>query len=298
MRVLIEAAGSLVTPSTMKNIKKAGYTVIATDADSKSFGQYLADEFYTVPFASDPGSKDYLAKLCEEKKVDLVVPTLDEGMLSWSLMSDELKRKGTHVAISCPETIEICEDKWLTYKKFVENDISTPATSLDNIYPLVKPRNGRGGQGIRINDKTVNMDGMISQELLKGEEYTVDVLCDLNGEPIYIVPRRRLTVKEGKSTAGIVVENSEVIEGVRKICKAFAFSGPVNIQCFVCEDGKVRFTEINPRLGGGTALGMAATENWFPLIADMFVYEKNIKASSRVQYGLKMSRYYNEIYYF
>ena len=43
---------------------------------------------------------------------------------------------------------------------------------------------------------------------------------------------------------------------------------------------------------------MAATENWFPLIADMFVYEKNIKASSRVQYGLKMSRYYNEIYYF
>ena len=298
MRVLIEAAGSLVTPSTMKNIKKAGYTVIATDADSKSFGQYLADEFYTVPFASDPGSKDYLARLCEEKKVDLVVPTLDEGMLSWSLMSDELKRNGTHIAISCPETIEICEDKWLTYKKFVENDISTPATSLDNIYPLVKPRNGRGGQGIRINDKTVNMDGMISQELLKGEEYTVDVLCDLNGEPIYIVPRRRLTVKEGKSTAGIVVENNEVIEGVRNICKAFAFSGPVNIQCFVCEDGKVRFTEINPRLGGGTALGMAATENWFPLIADMFIYEKNIKASSRVQYGLKMSRYYNEIYYF
>ena len=253
MRVLIEAAGSLVTPSTMKNIKKAGYTVIATDADSKSFGQYLADEFYTVPFASDPGSKDYLARLCEEKKVDLVVPTLDEGMLSWSLMSDELKRKGTHVAISCPETIEICEDKWLTYKKFVENDISTPATSLENIYPLVKPRNGRGGQGIRINDKTVNMDGMISQELLKGEEYTVDVLCDLNGEPIYIVPRRRLTVKEGKSTAGIVVENNEVIEGVRNICKAFDFAGPVNIQCFVCEDGKVRFTEINPRLGGGTA---------------------------------------------
>ena len=298
MRVLIEAAGSLVTPSTMKNIKKAGYTVIATDADSRSFGQYLADEFYTVPFASDPNSKDYLAKLCEEKKVDLVVPTLDEGMLSWSLMADELKNKGTHVSISCPETIEICEDKWLTYEKFVENDIPTPATSLDNIYPLVKPRNGRGGQGITLNDKTVDMDGMISQELLKGEEYTADVLCDLNGDPVYIVPRRRLTVKEGKSTAGIVVENEKVIEGIRKICKAFRFAGPVNIQCFECEDGEVRFTEINPRLGGGTALGMAATENWFPLIADMFVYGKSIKASSAVQYGLKMSRYYDEVYYF
>lgn len=296
MRILIEAAGSLVTPSTMKNIKKAGFSVIATDSDSNCFGKYLCDEFYEVPYASDPSSKDYLFKLCEDKKIDLVVPTLDEGMFSWANMAKQLKEKGTAVAISSPETIEICEDKWLTYLKFVENNIPTPETSLENIYPLVKPRNGRGGSGISINDKSVDMNGMVSQQLLKGEEYTVDVLCDLNGNPIYIVPRIRLMVKEGKSTQAVVVENDKVIKGVEDICKSIKFAGPVNIQCFYDND-EVKFTEINPRLGGGTALGMQATENWFPLIVDMFVYGKQIKANCPVQYGLKMSRYYDEVYY-
>ena len=297
MRIMIEAAGSLVSSSTMKNIQKAGYTCIGTDCNSESFGKYLCDEFYTVPYASDPNSRQYLAKLVEDKKIDLVIPTLDEGMLAWSQMSEELKNKGTSVSISCPETIEICEDKWLTYQKFIENGIPTPKTSLDNIYPLVKPRNGRGGQGITIGDKNVNMDGMISQELLSGIEYTTDVLCNLDGDPVYIVPRRRLTVREGKSTEGIVVENKKIIEGIKDICKAFHFSGPVNIQCFVDNEGEVKFTEINPRLGGGTTLGMAATENWFPLIVDIFVKGKKVKASCPVQYGLKMSRFYNEVFY-
>lgn len=297
MRIMIEAAGSLVSSSTMKNIQKAGFTCIGTDANSESFGKYLCDEFYTVPAASDPDSRFFLAQLTKDKKIDLVIPTLDEGMLAWAEMKDELKKHGTHVSICDPETIKICEDKWLTYQKFVENNIPTPLTSLENIYPLVKPRNGRGGQGISINNKDVKMDGMISQELLSGIEYTTDVLCNLDGEPIYIVPRRRLTVREGKSTEGIVVENEKIIEGIKNICKAFHFAGPVNIQCFVDEKGDVKFTEINPRLGGGTTLGMAATENWFPLIVDIFVNGKKVQASHPVQYGLKMSRFYDEVFY-
>lgn len=294
---MIEAAGSLVSSSTIKNIQKAGFTCVGTDCNSESFGKYLCDEFYTVPYASDPNSRVFLAQLVEEKKIDLVIPTLDEGMLAWAQMVPELKKKGTAVSISEPDTIEICEDKWLTYQMFVKNDIPTPKTSLENIYPLVKPRNGRGGQGITINNKDVDMEGMISQELLSGVEYTTDVLCNLDGEPVYIVPRRRLTVKEGKSTEGIVVKNEKIEEGIRKICKAFHFAGPVNIQCFVEENGEVKFTEINPRLGGGTTLGMAATENWFPLIADIFVNGKQVEARCPVQYGLKMSRYYNEVFY-
>ena len=142
------------------------------------------------------------------------------------------------------------------------------------------------------------MNGMISQELLTGQEYTIDVLCDKDGEPVYIVPRIRTTVKEGKSTEGIVVENNRIVDGVKKICKAIKFKGPINIQCFELENGDIKFTEINPRLGGGTVLGIEATENWFPLIVDTFVYDKKIKANNKVQYGLKMSRYYDEVFYF
>ena len=298
MRILKEAAGSPVSPSAIKLIQKAGYTAIGTDCNSDSFGRFICDEFYQVPFASDPNSAQFLKQLVIDNKVDLVVPTLDEGMIDWAIMVEELKKHGVHVAISDLETIKICQDKWLTYNKFVENDIPTPKTSLENIYPLVKPRNGRGSQGITINDKSVDMNGMISQELLTGQEYTIDVLCDKDGEPVYIVPRIRTTVKEGKSTEGIVVENNKIVDGVKKICKAIKFKGPINIQCFELENGEIKFTEINPRLGGGTVLGIEATENWFPLIVDTFVYDKKIKADNKVQYGLKMSRYYDEVFYF
>lgn len=298
MKVLKEAAGSPVSPSAIKLIKKAGYIAVGTDCNSDSFGRFICDEFYQVPYASDPGSAQFLKNLVIDNKIDLVVPTLDEGMIDWAKMSDELKKHDVFVAISDLKTIEICQDKWLTYNMFIENDIPTPDTSLENIYPLVKPRNGRGSQGITINDKTVDMTGMISQELLKGLEYTIDVLCDKDGEPVYIVPRVRTTIKEGKSTEGIVVENKQITELVKKICKAIRFKGPINIQCFECEDGQIKFTEINPRLGGGTVLGIEATENWFPLIVDTFVYDKKIKAEKEVQYGLKMSRYYDEVFYF
>lgn len=297
MRIMTEAAGCAVSPSGIKNIQKAGYVAVGTDSNSDSFARYICDEFYQVPLASNPESSDFLRKLVIEKKVDLVIPSLDEGMIKWAMMKDELESYGVHVAISGVDTIKLCEDKWLTYQKFMECNISTPRSSLNNIYPLVKPRLGRGGSGIRINDKSVDMVEMISQELLTGEEYTTDVLCDRNGKPIYIVPRKRLVVKDGKSTEGIVEKQEVVIKEVKKICDAIHFEGPINIQCFIDDKGEVKFTEINPRLGGGTALSMEATENWFPLIVDIFINKKAVNATKPIKYGLKMGRYYDEVYY-
>ena len=90
-----------------------------------------------------------------------------------------------------------------------KNNIPTPETDLEQKFPLIKPRFGRGGEGISITSEPVCMDGMISQELLTGQEYTVDVLCNKDSQPVYIVPRKRIGVKEGKSTGGVTVNHSE-----------------------------------------------------------------------------------------
>ncbi len=297
MRIMTEAIGSLVCGAGFRNIHEAGHIAVGTDANSECFAQHLCDEFYQVPHAYDSESPQFLQNLAVEKKIDMVIPSLDEGMLGWALAKKTLAKKGVSVAISDPDTIDICEDKWKTYLAFEKHGIPTPKSSLENIYPLVKPRLGRGGEGISVNDPNVDMTDMISQELLHGEEYTVDVFCNLKNEPIYIVPRKRLGVREGKSTAGIVVENELIDMYVRQICKEIPFLGAINIQCFVDEKGDVKFTEINPRWGGGTALAMAATENWVPLLVDTFVLGKIVYASKKVEYGLKMGRYYNEVFY-
>src|SRR5262249_42012383 len=98
-----------------------------------------------------------------------------------------------------------------------------------------------------------------------------------------------------KSIGGEVVDQPEIDRWVRRICRYAKFQGPINLQCFVNKAGKIRFTEINPRIAGGMALGFAATENWIKLAVDHFVRGRKI-ASKPVSYGLRMMRYYAEVF--
>lgn len=296
MRIFIEATGSLVSNSLIKSIRECGHICVASDASKDSIGKYLADEFYQVPFASDDSYSDFVKKLLIDKKIDMVIPTLDDALIKWDSIRNILNENGITLALSSFQTLQICQDKWETYKFFDKNHIPTPKTSLEQEFGLVKPRNGRGGSGVKITDEKVNMDGMISQEVLEGVEYTVDVFCSLNHEPIYIVPRKRIGIKEGKSTGGIVVDRSDIADYVKLICKSVQFVGAVNIQCFDTTSG-IKFTEINPRFGGATILGMKATENWIPLSIRTFLNKEVVKASFPVKYGLKMGRYYSEVFY-
>ena len=298
MKILSEACGSLTAGYIIKNVQKAGHISVATDMSEDCFGKHLADEFYSVPSAADENSPEFLKKLVVDNNIEMIIPTLDDGLLNWALMKSELSENGISVAISDANTLKVFLDKWETYLFFEKNGIPTPKTSLKQEYRLVKPRNGRGGSGIVITDDPVDMTGNISQELLSGTEVTIDVLCDLNGKPVYIVPRIRLGIKEGKATGGQVIKNPKIDEYVEKICSAIHFIGPINIQCFIKENGDISFTEINPRLGGGSVLGMAATENWIPLMVKTFVEKENVEPSTDVKYGLKMGRYYDEVFYF
>ena len=297
MRILIEAIGSLVSGATIKRIHEAGHTCVGIDANKDCYARFLVDEFYQAPLATDPCSKDFLFNLAVEKKIDLVMASLDDGLLIWSSMRKSLLEHGVHITLPDEELLKIFLDKWKTYLFFKEVGTPTPETSLKQDFPLVKPRLGRGGDGIIITDQKVDMEDMVSQEVLTGTEYTTDVLCDIHSNPVYIVPRVRLGVKEGKSTGGIVVNNEKIKSLIVSLCNRMHYVGAFNIQCFEDENGNVKFTELNPRLGGGTALGMAATENWIPLLIDTFINNKSIKASGVVDYGLKMGRYYSEIYY-
>lgn len=296
MRIFVEAAGCLTANFLITAIKESGHECVASDANPQSIGKFLADDFCTVPMAD---ADDYVEKVLEiliDKKIDMVIPSLDDALMKWAKMRYILEDNGICLALSESDALSICLDKWNTYQKFIAHGIPTPLSSLEQKYPLVKPRNGRGGSGILVTNDKVNMEGMISQELLVGMEYTIDVFCNINHEPIYIVPRKRLGIKDGKSTGGEVVNNPEIIAGIRKICSAIPLMGAVNIQCFDTDSG-IKFTEINPRFGGGTVLGMKATENWIPLSIETFYKNKVVNTKVEPNFGLKMGRYYAEVFY-
>lgn len=299
MKILTEASGSLTSGYLIRSIQECGHKAVASDITTSCFAKYKADEFIQMPKVSEKDSWKNTLELVKKNKINIVIPSLDETLILWAENKEYFMNNNIHVIVSKKESIEKCQDKWKTYLFFKENDIPTPNTSLDSKYPLIKPRNGRGSSGIFVQQPNIKVDMSrnISQEIVEGIEYTIDVFCDFEHKPVYIIPRKRLNIKEGKSTAGITIKHLKIEEYVRKICSLLPFTGPINIQCIEENNGKLKFIEINPRIAGGMALGFAATENWISLIVSNLIYKKNIDPVE-IKWGLKMMRYYNEVFSF
>ncbi len=302
MRIFIEASGSLVSGYLIKAIKEVNHIVIGSDIDEFNHARYLCDDFVVVPKSNDPDLWKKMEEILLEKQVDIVIPSLDETLLEWAKRKEYFKELGINIVISDPEVIETFCDKWKAYLFFIKNDIPTPKTSLEPTFDLIKPRYGRGGKGIFKKDhrtmETIDMRNYISQEFITGKEYTVDVLFSKDGDPIYIVPRLRLDIRDGKSIKGLTVKNENIENVVHEVSKKIKFIGPINFQFIETDEKKLYLIEINPRIAGGMALGFAATENWIKLIVENIVLGKEIRKENLkpIIYGLRMFRYYDEVF--
>jgi carbamoyl-phosphate synthase large subunit len=294
-RFLTESSGSLTSAYIIKNIQMANHICIASDINQNCAAETLANEFIVMPEYKAHSFWEKINNLLNKHNIDIVIPSFDETLLGWSEKKDIFHDKNISVIISEPSSIEVCQDKWLTYNFFSDNGVPTAKSSLEQKFTLVKPRFGRGGKGVDISGEKINMKGMISQEYLEGDEFTVDVFCDQNGEPVYIIPRRRKVVIDGKSTISTTEYNDQIEGLVKYICTKLKFIGPINFQCFLTLSNEIKFIEINPRIAGGMALGMAASENWINLIISNII--KGIKCNPKdIKYGLEMRRYYAETF--
>ena len=301
MKILTEAGGSLVSSYMIKSIKISGHYAVSSDITSDCAGASLADEFLIFPRANEPKLWDAIEAEVIKNDIDVVVPSFDEMLLGWAERRQYFAKKGINVLVSDASVIETFQDKWKTFEFFQSNLLAAPATSLTPKFPFLKPRFGRGSVGIKLIENREDRikyfsEGYVSQEFLKGTEYTVDCLFDHASQPVYIIPRKRLNIINGKSLGGVVCLNSDIIKAVRELGRATNFVGPVNVQLFVGDtpERAINFIEVNPRIGGGTALAFAASENWVPLFIDILQSKKII--ARNVKDNLKMYRQYEELF--
>ena len=297
MNILVEASGSLTSGYIIKAIKDSGNRVIGSDISDFNHAKVMCDDFILMPKYNDKNLWKKISKLLDEYNIDIVIPSFDETLLGWSERVNFFRNKNIKVIISPIETIKTFQDKWIAFKYFKNLKILTPESSLKPEFEIIKPRIGRGSSGIFLNDfkSEIDMTNMISQKKIIGQEFTVDCFFDIKCKPIYIIPRKRLNVIDGKSSKGIVVKNSKIEDIVKKISSNIQFNGPVNFQFFVTSKENVYILEINTRIAGGMALGFAASDNWIELIIQNFV-NKNKIIPKKIKYGLKMSRFYDEVF--
>jgi carbamoyl-phosphate synthase large subunit len=278
MKFLVTGAGGPAGTNIINYFPKTE-TVIACDADPGARKRLARIgkgriKFYRVPLARDDSFQSELTKIVDSEKPDYIIPTVDEEL---AVLSESNAAFMNRVIISPPKTIKTCLDKKNLYD-FFEGEPFCPffvsaynRSQLEEAFedrPLfMKPRVGRGSRGTdyfdnveAVPDKLINTDNIFC-EFLPGQEYTADVMCDMKGKPLVIVPRKRLDTEQGISVLGETEKRADLIEIIKEICGELVFVGGANMQFKLDCEGKPKLVEVNPRFSGGLPITVAAGIN-------------------------------------
>lgn len=247
--------------------------VIGADIDETAPGLQFVDKKIIIEKISSDKYIDNIITICEKEKISLIIPTIDTELIKLAENKYKIEKTGAVINISDLEIIKICRDKYNTQKFFEENGFGVP--KLINFekgkkynYPLfIKPLNGSSS----INTFKINnykeleffmeyVKEPILQEFIEGKEFTVDVFCDFEGNPITIVPRLRITTRAGEISKGLIVKDREIIDDILKMIKILKPKGHITIQCMKTNEG-IKYIEINPRFGGGAPMSIVAGAN-------------------------------------
>jgi len=316
VNILITSAGrrgALIKcfKDTIKKMERCSGKVISVDASPLAAALYLSDKHYIISKISDPNYINILLNICRKEDIKLIIATIDIELLILSQNKEIFEKKGIRIAISDTKVIEICSNKLKTFQFFKENNIPTVETfsycQVDKIeklnYPLfIKPCSGSASiNTYKINNRKeldffINyIDNPVIQEYAEGKEFTMDILADFNGNVINVVPRERIEVRAGEINKGRTVKDEKIIENTKNIIEKLRAIGPITIQCFV-KNNEIKFTEINPRFGGGYPLSFAAGANYPELLIRMVLREKITTKLGKFEENLIMLRWEDAIF--
>lgn len=305
--ILVPSASAPAGINTIKSLKMVKYPVriVASDSNPISAGFFMSDAHEVLP---EIDSKLYVSRLfdiVEKHKIEILMPSSGYDIYQYSDNKEKLLKLGALPVVSDKKTMERCRDKMQTFN-YLSKKFDLPFTTLDykktSRFPLIaKPRYGKGSKGlVKIdNEKELkyvqtkkDKDNLIFQEYLPGTEYTIDVLSDLQCEPIIAVPRIRLETKAGISTMGKIVKDENISDTCKSIAKCLKIRGPCCIQMKESKEGILKIVEVNPRMGGGTFFTTLAGANFPAMILDM-VNGKKLKIPKISE--ITIVRYFEEI---
>ena len=281
--ILITSAGRRVSLVELfqKAIAELGVSgkVFAVDMQEHAPALQVADASQVVMRATEENYIDQLLEICKINNIDLIVPTIDTELNILSAASDLFSQNNIKVLVCGNDTNHIFMDKRRSQSFFESNNIPTPRLysteesielTADSYPLLLKPANGSCSIGVtKVHNKKEllffleYLDDAIVQEFVQGEEYTIDVLVDFDGNVQCAVPRLRIETRAGEVSKAITVNNKEVVDWSYKIANLMHGAvGCVTLQCFKQANGELKFIEVNPRFGGGFPLTAAAGANY------------------------------------
>lgn len=278
MNILITGAGGAATPALVEVLKKKGrYNPILADMNITTLIKSYDAISVQIPAAN---SKDFVSAIVDIVRaydIEAIVPGVDEELLP--LTKYYSSSNSPFIVSPSEDIIKLTLDKYKLNKFLQKNGVSVPDTwrirDFDKIDEnslakslIAKPIFGRGSRGVYFSDSaeearylakylTLKQPNTIFQELIRGVEYTVSMVCSKSGEVLGIVPKRVID-KRGVTIEAVTEKNPTIESYCKEMQDALSATGPMNIQLIMSEEGIPYVFEINPRVSTTTILTIVA----------------------------------------
>ena len=237
---------------------------IAVDPSPLAPARYAADVAVVPPRIDDPGYVPFLQEVVARHDAKAVVPLTDLDL-------EVLARADLPAFVPSGDVARATYDKYETHGLLLRLGLPSPPTCLPEDEPesypvMVKPRQGSGARSIHPAADREEKDFFVRyvkepvmvQRLMGGPEFSMDLLCDLDGRCLNVIPRTMIESRGGESIKGTVVADPELIDLGRAVAEALPLRGPATVQMFRDSELGLRVTDINARFGGAFACPMYA----------------------------------------
>lgn len=317
----ITGTGSLIGQAIIKSIKKSslkGYSLVGMDYFTNTIGSYWVDKNFILPdiFKDSKIEEEWLNQvlfIINNNKIDILFIGVDFELRLFAKYKALIEEQTSCIIIVSDEnTIEISDDKYLTYKMLKKNNLYYPSTFLKseinsaikngliNFPMIIKPRNGYRSINVflvktqeELNSRMQQVPNPVIQEYIgsKDSEYTCGVIA-FNGEVKESIVLRR-DLKDGNTSTTYLSNNYPLIikEYIENISKKLGQFGVCNYQLRLDSDGIPKVFEINGRHSGTTYMRALYGFNEIEYIIELLLNHKEI--SFDMQEGV-VKRYYEE----
>lgn len=273
--VLLGSAGVGAAYASAKALRKYfKVKIIACDTNPSHLvtTNLFVDFYERLPPISEMNFNCELKKIINKYNVDTYVPFMDQEVFLAAKMFEngEIDNK---ISLQMKESylMDICTDKYFAHEWLLLNGLPSPRTvlidekcQLENGW-ILKPRKGFGSVIHRIsNDSKIDIDSLndhIMQEYCNNPEVTIDVHYSPNYNFFEYLCRERIETKSGVCTKARLFKDSslgDIALNLAKMLKLYSF-------CFqvMSINNEFVITDINPRLGAGTAMSTSVGMDFF-----------------------------------
>lgn len=298
MNILITSAGR--RSYLIKYFKEAFNSKGLVFASNSSFTIALqeADGYFISPLIYDGDYIKSIIEFCNAKNIKAIISVFDIDLLILSKSKKIFEDNGIRLILADEKTVLTCNDKWETYQFFSDNGFKTPKTFVDILlvkralldgnlsFPLIiKPRWGMASMSIYKAENEEELDFfyeyskkeifrsylkyesemtpenvVLIQEFIKGQEYGLDVVTDLESNYVGVFPKSKILMRAGETDLGETVSDEVFKDDAEKLSTLLKPVGILSVDCFVVEN-EIYFIEMNCRISGHYPLSHLAGVN-------------------------------------